>query len=103
LIDASPPLRLKELLMGAAATPIKVDAETDQLISHAAHFLGRSKKDVVDVAMREYIENHRTEIQDAVTQALHQLDGSIASSVSLLTGMSRADLDELGGFSDPQG
>jgi hypothetical protein len=89
-------------VMAAAATPIKVDAKTDQLISHAAHFLGRSKKDVVDVAVREYIENHRSEIQGAVQQALRQLDGSIAGSVALLTGMSRQELDELGGFSESQ-
>lgn len=88
--------------MVAAATPIKVDAQTDQLISHAAHFLGRSKKDVVDAAVREYIENHRAEIQESVTRALKQLDGSVASSVSLLTGMSRGELDELGGFAEPQ-
>jgi hypothetical protein len=87
----------------AAVTPIKVDASTDQLISHAAHFLGRSKKDVVDIAVREYIENHREEIHVAVTSALKQLDGSIAGSVSLLTGMSRDELDELGGFAGPKG
>ncbi|WP_326561269.1 hypothetical protein [Micromonospora sp. NBC_01796] len=88
--------------MATAVTPIKVDTQTDQLISHAAHFLGRSKKDVVDIAVREYIENHRTEIQRGVTQALRQLDGSTASSVALLTGMSRAELDEIGGFSDTE-
>ncbi|MEU1759220.1 hypothetical protein ACFWRG_15980 [Micromonospora tulbaghiae] len=88
--------------MAAAATPIKVDTQTDQLISHAAHFLGRSKKDVVDAAVREYIENHRTEIRSAVTDALRQLDGSVASSVALLTGLSRAELDEVGGFSDAE-
>jgi hypothetical protein len=88
--------------MAAAAIPIKVDAATDQLVSHAAHFLGRSKKDVVDIAVREYIENHRSEIQEAVQHALRQLDGSIASSVALLTGMSRQELDELGGFSESQ-
>jgi hypothetical protein len=84
----------------AAVTPIKVDARTDQLISHAAHFLGQSKKDVVDVAVREYIENHRAEIQEAVAVALRQLDGSVAGSVSLLTGMSQAELDGLGGFGE---
>jgi len=89
--------------MAAAATPIKVDAYTDQLISHAAHFFGQSKKDVVDAAVREYIENHRTELQESITRALKQLDGTVAGSVSLLTGMSRAELDELGGFADPQG
>jgi hypothetical protein len=83
----------------ASVTPIKVDAQTDQLISHAAHFLGRSKKGVVDLAIREYIDNHRTAIQEGVTRALHELDGSV--SVSLLTGMSRGELDEIGGVPEP--
>ena len=84
----------------ASVAPIKVDAQTDRLISHAAHFLGRSKKDVVDAAVREYIENHRVELQEAVTAALQQLDGSVAGSVSLLTGLSRSELDALGGFAE---
>jgi hypothetical protein len=87
--------------MAATATPIKVDAQTDKLISHAAHFLGRSKKDVVDVAVREYIENHRGDIQAGVVAALRQLDGSVASSVALLAGISRDELDEFGGVSEP--
>lgn len=39
--------------MATATAPIKVDAATDELVSHAAHFLSRSKKGVVDVAARE--------------------------------------------------
>ncbi|HVB42993.1 MAG TPA: hypothetical protein VNF47_09850 [Streptosporangiaceae bacterium] len=81
----------------AAAAPIKVDPATDGLISHAAHFLGRSKKDVVDVAVREYVENHRDEINAGVRAALQQLDGSLDSAVSLLTGFNAAKLAELGG------
>ena len=84
--------------MPAATTPIKVDAQTDRLIAHAAHFLDRSKKDIVDAAIREYIDNHRTEIQDSVVKALRQLDGSTASAVSLLTGMTSEELENLGGF-----
>ncbi|HYU84813.1 MAG TPA: hypothetical protein VEK80_08395 [Kribbellaceae bacterium] len=86
--------------MATAVTPIKVDAQTDKLISHAAHFLGTSKKDVVDVAVREYIENHRDAIQRGVAQALSELDGTVASSVTLLTGMSREELDEVGGIDE---
>ena len=86
--------------MGTA--PIKVDAQTDQLIAHAAHFLGSSKKDVVDAAVREYIENHRESIQRAVLEALGQLDGSSASSVALLAGLSKKDLDDIGGIKEPQ-
>ena len=85
--------------MASIAAPIKVDPSTDGLISQAAHFLGRSKKDVVDIAVREYIENHRDEINLGVRTALKQLDGSTASAVSLLTGFSAEKLAELGGVS----
>jgi hypothetical protein len=83
--------------MATAVSPIKIDAETDQLVSQASHFLGRSKKDIVDTAVREYIDAHRDEINAGVRSALRQLDGSAASSVSLLTGVSAAELDDLGG------
>lgn len=85
--------------MAGTLAPIKVDSETDALISHAAHFLGSSKKDVVDVAVREYIERHREEIQNAALEALRALDGSTKSAVQLLTGASDEELSELGGFS----
>lgn len=85
--------------MAGTLAPIKVDSETDALISHAAHFLRSSKKDVVDVAVREYIERHREEIQKAALEALRTLDGSTKSAVQLLTGASDEELDELGGFS----
>jgi hypothetical protein len=83
--------------MPASAAPIKVDSATDGLISQAAHFLGSSKKDVVDRAIREYIENHRDEINVGIRAALQQLDGSTASAVSLLTGFSADKFAELGG------
>ncbi|EYR62886.1 hypothetical protein N866_04525 [Actinotalea ferrariae CF5-4] len=84
--------------MATVTAPIKVDAETDQLISHAAHFLQRSKKDVVDAAVREYAETHRDLIQSGVLEALRTLDGSTKSAVSLLTGLSATEIDELGGI-----
>lgn len=86
--------------MVATVAPIKVDPTTDGLISQAAHFLGRSKKDVVDTAIREYVENHRDEINLGIHAALQQLDGSTASAVSLLTGFSAAKLAELGGVKE---
>lgn len=87
--------------MSPSVAPIKVDARTDHLITQAAHFLGRSKKDVVDVAVREYVDNHRDDISAGVQDALRHLDGAIPSSVALLTGMSPEQLDDLGGFDDP--
>jgi hypothetical protein len=84
--------------VASGVAPIKVDTETDTLISHAAHFLDRSKKDVVDVAVREYIENHRDEINAGIREALVQLDGTKGSAISMLTGFDAAKLDELGGI-----
>jgi hypothetical protein len=84
--------------MATASAPIKVDVDTDQLISHAAHFLGKPKKDIVDVAVREYIDAHRDEINDGVRLALRQLDGSPESAVSLLTGVPVDQLSEFGGM-----
>ncbi|GAA2819669.1 hypothetical protein [Kribbella solani] len=85
-----------------ANAPIKVDAQTDKLITHAAHFLGTSKKDVVDDAVREYIENHRDQIQRGALEALGQLDGTAAGSVRLLAKLSPAELDDLGGVDEPK-
>ncbi|WP_433165459.1 type II toxin-antitoxin system VapB family antitoxin [Kribbella sp. CA-247076] len=85
-----------------ANAPIKVDSRTDQLITQAAHFLGTSKKDVVDEAVREYVENHRAQIQRGVREALEQLDGTTASSVRLLADLTPGELDEIGGVDEPK-
>jgi len=84
--------------MPATSAPIKVDVDTDRLVSHAAHFLGMAKKDVVDVAVREYIAAHREEINEGVRDAMRQLDGTPESAVSLLTGVPIDRLDEYGGM-----
>jgi hypothetical protein len=84
--------------MAATSAPIKVDVETDQLISQAAHFLGKAKKDVVDAAVREYIETHRSEINEGVRAALSHLDGSSASAVALLTDVPEDQLNQYGGM-----
>ena len=64
-----------------ALAPIKVSKETDALVSHTAHFLTKSKKSVVEDAVREYIDNHRDEINGAVRDALAQLDFGAAGDV----------------------
>ncbi|HEX6232336.1 MAG TPA: hypothetical protein VFZ63_04345 [Jiangellaceae bacterium] len=84
--------------MAAGTAPIKVDLATDELVSHAAHFLSRSKKDIVDAAVREYIDAHRDEINAGVKAALGRLNGSDAAADSLMTGLSADELDDLGGL-----
>ena len=81
-----------------AVAPIKVSSSTDALISHAAHFLSTSKKDVVEVAVQEYIDRHRDEINASVQNILREINGSDAAAVSALSGLSAQELDDLGGL-----
>jgi len=84
--------------MATATAPIKIDIETDELVSHAAHFMSRSKKDVVDAAVREYIDAHRDEINAGVKAALGKLNGTDGAAVAMMTGLSAEELDDLGGL-----
>ena len=86
------------IAMATAVAPIKVSGATDELISHAAHFMCTSKKNVVDAAIREYIENHRDEINASVRSALAQLNGTTQSAVALLSGLSEDELADVGGL-----
>jgi hypothetical protein len=83
-----------------ATAPLKISPETDQLLTDTAHYFGRTKKDLVDLAVREYVENHRDELAAAVKASLARLDGSLPSLVSEITGLSQSELDDLGGFGD---
>jgi predicted DNA-binding protein len=86
--------------MAAITSPIKVSAETDQLLNDASHFLSRTKKDIVDAAVRDYVEAHRDEINEGVRKSLSRLDGSQAALIAEVSGLSRDRLDELGGVPD---
>lgn len=55
---------------------------------------------MVDAAVREYIENHRDEINAGVHDALAQLDGTKGGTVSMLTGFEAAKLTEFGGIGE---
>lgn len=84
--------------MSSATAPIKISHETDEVVSHAAHFLDLSKKQIVENAVREYVENHRDEINKGIRDALAQLDGSTKAGVALLTGFSDEKIESLGGI-----
>jgi hypothetical protein len=78
--------------------PLKIDERTDELASHAAHFLGMTKKQYVAEAVAYYTEHRRAEIEDGVKAALASLDGSREADVRLLTGLTAERIEELGGI-----
>ena len=78
--------------------PLKIDDRTDQLASHAAHFLGVTKKQYVAEAVTFYTEHRRVEIERGVKSALRSLDGSRDADVELLSGLDAKRIEELGGI-----
>jgi hypothetical protein len=78
--------------------PLKVDPETDELISQGAHFLGMTKKDLVAEAVRAYLAERREDIHTAMTEAMRVLDGTTKSRVAVITAISPQVIDRLGGI-----
>jgi hypothetical protein len=76
---------------------VKVSPEGDKLITSGAHYLHMSKKDLVEAAVAFYLDARREEMQAGMRELLSELDGSRASRVALLAGMTRAELDSVGG------
>lgn len=96
-------MRITEEAHGRATrttAPLKVDAAIDELIADGAHFLGMTKKDLVAKAVRTYLEIRREEVRASMLEKMRKLDGSVESSVSLLTGMSPERIKELGGVGE---
>jgi hypothetical protein len=76
---------------------VKVSPEGDKLISSGAHYLRMSKKDLVEAAVAFYLDARREEMQAGMRQLLSELDGSRAARVAMLAGMTRAELNSVGG------
>lgn len=77
--------------------PLKVDPAVDELISSGANFLGITKKDLVAEAVRFYLDVRREEMRQRMRNLMTELDGTRASRVALLAGLTREQLDEIGG------
>ncbi|MCP2301903.1 hypothetical protein LV79_001579 [Actinokineospora globicatena] len=86
--------------MAGASMPVKVDPETHALLAHAATALRTTQKDLLEAAVREYLTARREEIAAALQRAMQLIDGTDASRVAALTGLSRERLDELGGVDE---
>lgn len=83
--------------MSPKTVSIKVEAELDAIMSDAAHYKATTKKALYDEAVVEYIHNHREELHRAMREAQSRLDGSLAAEVGLLAGVSKEDVERLGG------
>lgn len=84
-------------MAGSNVAPLKVDAETDRLISHGAHFLNVTKKEFVAQAVRAYLQVRQEELHAAMREAMAQLDGTHAGRVALASGLTTGQIEELGG------
>lgn len=80
--------------------PLKVDPAIDELIATGANFLGMTKKDLVAEAVQFYLDAHREQMRARMGKLMKQLDGSRAARVALLAGISRDQLDALGGIGE---
>ena len=79
---------------------VKVSPAGDKLITSGANYLHMTKKDLVETAVRFYLEAHREEMQAGLQELLSELDGSRASRVAMLAGMTRQELESVGGIEE---
>jgi hypothetical protein len=71
-----------------------------ELISSGANFLGITKKDLVAEAVQFYLDARREEMRERMRTLMRQLDGTRAARVALLAGLSRDQLDAVGGVDE---
>src|SRR5580698_4142925 len=79
---------------------VKISPEGDKLITSGAHYLHISKKDLVEAAVAFYLDARREEMQAGMRELLSELDGSRAARVAMLAGMTREELDSVGGVTE---
>lgn len=79
---------------------VKVSPEGDRLITSGAHYLHVSKKDLVESAVEFYLNARREEIQAGMRELLSQLDGTRAARIAMLGGVTREELESVGGVDE---
>jgi hypothetical protein len=89
-------------MMGQAPrqVAVKVSPEGDKLITSGAHYLHMSKKDLVEAAVAFYLDARREEMQAGMRELLSELDGSRAARIAMLAGMTREELESVGGVEE---
>jgi hypothetical protein len=79
---------------------VKVSPDGDRLITSGAHYLHMSKKDLVEAAVAFYLDARREEMQAGMRELLSTLDGSRTARIAMLAGMTREELDSVGGVEE---
>ncbi|HEY6315332.1 MAG TPA: hypothetical protein VIY52_31635 [Streptosporangiaceae bacterium] len=79
---------------------VKVSPAGDRLITSGAHYLHMTKKDLVEAAVAFYLDARREEMQAGMRELLGVLDGSRAARIAMLAGMTREELDSVGGVEE---
>src|ERR1700685_3358903 len=79
---------------------VKVSPEGDRLITSGAHYLHMTKKELVEAAVAFYLDARREEMQAGMRELLGTLDGSRAARIAMLAGMTREELDSVGGVEE---
>jgi hypothetical protein len=79
---------------------VKVSPDGDRLITSGAHYLHMSKKDLVEAAVAFYLDARREEMQAGMRELLSTLDGSRATRIAMLAGMTSQELDSVGGVEE---
>jgi hypothetical protein len=79
---------------------VKVSPEGDRLITSGAHYLHMTKKDLVEAAVAFYLDARREEMQAGMRELLGTLDGSRAARIAMLAGMTREEVDSVGGVEE---
>jgi hypothetical protein len=79
---------------------VKVSPDGDRLITSGAHYLHMSKKDLVEAAVAFYLDARREEMQAGMRELLSTLDGSRGARIAMLAGITREELDSVGGVEE---
>jgi hypothetical protein len=59
-----------------------------------------SKKDLVEAAVAFYLDARREEMQARMWELISELDGSRAARIAMLAGMTREELESIGGVEE---
>lgn len=73
---------------------LEVDPVTDELVFHAAHFLGMDKKEFVAEAVRVYMDQRREEVRHGMVESMRLLDGALGASVTMVAGQPPAQVED---------